>query len=177
MFACMLMPGLLLCVYIVYRLQRTKAEDVRRHQDRFIKLALTVIFLVFPFVGQTMFAVRCCVANVVQVCLTNHCCVQGFGCFKLADKEEWLAADMQISCFSTEYYAFVFFGTIGVLAYPIGVPALTLLMLLKNGQEIRQRGPIYSRYEFLVNDCESRLIRTSSSFQLYARALTLPAVG
>ena len=31
---------------------------------------------------------------------------------------------MQISCFSTEYYAFVLFGTLGVLAYPIGVPAL-----------------------------------------------------
>ena len=91
--------------------------------------------------------------------------MQGFGCYKLADEEEWLEADMQISCFSTEYYAFVVFGTIGVLAYPIGVPALTLLMLLKNGQEIRRRGPVYSRYEFLVNDCESRLTQTSSSTQ------------
>ena len=59
---------------------------------------------------------------------------------------------MQISCFSNEYYAFVLFGTLGVLAYPIGVPALTLLMLLKNGGDIRAGGPACRRYEFLVAD-------------------------
>ena len=59
---------------------------------------------------------------------------------------------MQISCFSTEYYAFVLFGTLGVLAYPIGVPALTFLTLLKNGGEIRRGGPARGRYEFLVAD-------------------------
>ena len=59
---------------------------------------------------------------------------------------------MQISCFSTEYYAFVLFGTLGVLTYPIGVPALTFLTLMKNGGEIRSGGPARSRYEFLVAD-------------------------
>ena len=52
-FACLLMPTLLLSVYIVYRMQ-SSAEDIL---DRSIKMAFTVIFLVFPFVSQTMFAV------------------------------------------------------------------------------------------------------------------------
>ena len=47
------MPTLLLSVYTVYRMQ-SSAEDIL---DRSIKMALTVIFLVFPFVSQTMFAV------------------------------------------------------------------------------------------------------------------------
>eukprot|EP01044_Picomonas_judraskeda_P014431 COSAG03_NODE_2291_length_2912_cov_1.283327_1_plen_158_part_00 len=52
-FACLLMPTLLLSVYIVYRKQ-SSTEDIL---DRSIKMAFTVIFLVFPFVCQTMFAV------------------------------------------------------------------------------------------------------------------------
>lgn len=78
--------------------------------------------------------------------------MQGFGCFDLAEEEQWLAVDLQISCFSNEYYAFVLFGTIGVLVYPIGVPALTLLVLLKNKEELRNGGPARKRYEFLVAD-------------------------
>jgi hypothetical protein len=54
------MPSLLLSVYIVYRMQ-SSVEDIL---DRCIKMALTVIFLVFPFVGQTMFAVSCAIQNL-----------------------------------------------------------------------------------------------------------------
>lgn len=58
------MPTLLLSVYIVYRMQ-SSVEDIL---DRCIKMALTVIFLVFPFVGQTMFAVSC----AIQILSLGH---------------------------------------------------------------------------------------------------------
>jgi hypothetical protein len=54
------MPTLLLSVYIVYRMQ-SSTEDIL---DRCIKMALTVIFLVFPLVGQTRFAVSCAIQNL-----------------------------------------------------------------------------------------------------------------
>lgn len=67
MFACMLMPTMLLSVYIVYRMQHDTADT-----NKFIKTGLTVVFLAFPFVGQTMFAVRATQHEVIKLFLTQH---------------------------------------------------------------------------------------------------------
>ena len=52
--------------------------------------------------------------------------------------------------------AFVTLGAIGVLAVPVGVPALSLVALLKNSREIRDTsrdgGSARKRYDFLVSD-------------------------
>ena len=65
------MPTLLLSVYIVYRMQ-SSGEDIL---DRSIKMAFTVIFLVFPFVSQTMFAVSCALQRcVLEIRLTFKPC-------------------------------------------------------------------------------------------------------
>ena len=55
--------------------------------------------------------------------------------------------------------AFVFMGTVGVLAVPVGVPGVSLLLLVMNTRELRktdaqgnQNSAAFRRYEFLVAD-------------------------
>ena len=74
------------------------------------------------------------------------------GEFDPDDAERYLDVDYQISCGDLQYYAFITFGFIGVLAFTIGIPSLTLLLLFKNGKEIKCNGPARRRYEFLVAD-------------------------
>ena len=105
--------------------------------NRCIKMALLVLFLIYPFVSQTVF--------------------QGFSCRQLEEEEEWLEVDYQISCLSDEYVAFVGFGIIGVCVYPLGVPTLTLLQLWRNAGHIKGGGPGRERYEFLVADYKPEL--------------------
>ena len=82
---------------------------------------------------------------------------QGFACRTLADNESWLAVDYQISCESDSYVAFEILGTIGVLAVPVGIPSLSLLVVLKNRVGIRKGpgDPSFDRYAFLVSDYKS----------------------
>jgi hypothetical protein len=136
-FAFMMIPTLVCCVLMVYRCQ----SNVRNIKNRCIKMALTAVFFCYPFVSQSMF--------------------QGFSCRMLdartladgsLDAEEYLDVDYQISCGSVSYIGFVMFGTIGVCAFPLGIPALTLLLLFKNGHQIKNNGPARHRYEFLVAD-------------------------
>ena len=75
---------------------------------------------------------------------------QGFSCRQLDENEKWLDVDFQISCTSNSYLAFVSLGFVGVLVYPLGLPTCVLLLLFKNGGEIRSGGAAYERYEFLV---------------------------
>ena len=81
-------------------------------------------------------------------CLTGRyrCRFQGFACKQLGPEESYLAVDFQISCESSEYIAFVVLGFAGVVAVPIGIPSLTLLVLLKNGSDIRSGGDSYRRF-------------------------------
>ena len=67
-----------------------------------------------------------------------------------------VVADFQISCESDKFIAFAVSGILGVLMYPIGIPTLTLLVLLKNGSEIRAAGDAFERYGFLVADYKPR---------------------
>ena len=66
---------------------------------------------------------------------------------------------LQISCDGAAYMAFVFMGTVGVLAVPVGVPGVSLLLLVMNTRELRktdtqgnQNSAAFRRYEFLVAD-------------------------
>ena len=78
---------------------------------------------------------------------------QGFSCRQLDEGEEWLDVDYQISCNSDQYLVFAALAFVAVLAIPIGIPVLTMLLLLKNGKSIREGGDAYKRYEFLVSEC------------------------
>ena len=147
-FASLLTPVLLGGVGVVYVLLSSSFEscgfkhgdDHLSHTeivDRCSKMALTVIFLVFPFVCQTTFA--------------------GFSCLQLAEEESWLAVDYQISCEADSHFTFMAtLGALNVLLYPIGIPLGTLFLLLKNKDEIAAQGPAADRYDFLVGDYESR---------------------
>jgi hypothetical protein len=69
---------------------------------------------------------------------------------ELDEDERWLNVDLQIDCQTAGFQAFEFLGFIGVVMYPIGIPVLTLAMLLRNSADIRGFGPPRARYKFLV---------------------------
>lgn len=71
---------------------------------------------------------------------------------QLDREERWLDVDLQINCDSDGHSTFHWFGVLGVLMYPVGVPVATLVMLVKNGRGIKTDGPIRTRFEFLVSD-------------------------
>ena len=95
-------------------------------------MALSAIFLAYPMVSKTLF--------------------QGFSCRGLDVDESWLEVDYQISCESEQHLLFIFLGVIGVCIYPIGTPTITLVVLLKNRGDIRDRGLAVDRYQFLIAD-------------------------
>jgi hypothetical protein len=82
----------------------------------------------------------------------NAVICRGFSCRRLDETEEWLDVDFQISCLGDSYLAFVSLGMIGVFVYPLGIPTLSLLQLLRNAGDIKAGGPARERYEFLVGD-------------------------
>lgn len=127
-FANLLAPTMLLGVAIVYQLRK----DVDGIVNRCIKMVFLVLFLVYPFVSQTVF--------------------QGFSCTQLDEEEEWLEVDYQISCLSDSYLAFVTIGMVGVFVYPVGIPTITMLQLWRFAGDIKTGGAARSRYEFLVAD-------------------------
>jgi hypothetical protein len=128
MFAACMMPVLLLSIFVLYKC-KSNADGMK---NRCIQMALTAVFLSYAFVSQAFF--------------------QGFACKQLGPEESYLAVDFQVSCESNEYIAFVVLGFAGVMAVPIGIPTVTLLVLLKNGSNIRSGGASYQRYQFLVGD-------------------------
>ena len=77
---------------------------------------------------------------------------QGFSCRQLDEEESWLSVDYQISCQSDWYVAFMLLGMVGVCTFPIGIPSMTMLVLVKNGEGIRTGDAAFERYEFLVAD-------------------------
>ena len=67
--------------------------------------------------------------------------------------EEHLAVDFQISCNDDSYIAFTTLGALGVIIYPLGIPALTLVVLARNKADMYQHDSAgRRRYEFLVAD-------------------------
>ena len=89
--------------------------------------------MLFPMVSQTIF--------------------QGFSCFSLDEEEDWMYVDLQISCDTDAYKYFrATAGLLAILAYPIGIPAATFLLLLKNKNGIYSGGPAAERYDFLIAD-------------------------
>jgi hypothetical protein len=125
-----LIPGLLLLVYLI--------SPTRRHpdpgaHDRCLKMGMLMIYLLYPTVTQTMF--------------------QTFSCTKLAENEEWLDADFQIDCGTTEFLLLEIASLFGVCIYPIGIPVLTLVLLLRNKKIIREgngHGLTESFWKFLI---------------------------
>jgi hypothetical protein len=133
-FSAILLPILLIAVSMVYCVELKRAVlDKSSIIDRVMKMVLTVIFLVYPVVSQTMF--------------------QSFSCYSLDDDEQWLHVDPQISCVDSGFEWFrLTFGIIGVCAYPLAIPVLTMFVLLRNFKGIMDGGSAFIRYDFLVAD-------------------------
>lgn len=135
LFAAFMPPVLLAGVAVVYKL-RQEQEGIG---NRCVRMALSVVFLVYPFISTTVF--------------------QGFSCRETDDGESWLDVDHQIDCNSPEYLLeFWTFGVLGMFVYPIGIPTLTMLLLFKNSKSIKaslangEASPAAERYSFLVAD-------------------------
>ena len=76
---------------------------------------------------------------------------------QLDDGEEWLVVDMQIDCNSSGYKFFTFLALLGICAFPIGIPVLTLVGLMRNSEQAQDPdSEIYPRLEFLVGDYKPR---------------------
>ena len=84
-------------------------------------------------------------------------CFQTFSCRQFSEAESYLDVDYQIGCHEDGYQRFRnTIGLLGVFVFPIGIPLLSLLLLLKNNSGIRANGPARDRYEFLVADYQVR---------------------
>jgi hypothetical protein len=170
-FAFAMIPVLVIVVAIVYAVRR----NVDGIKDRCIKMMLTAVFLSYAFVSQVHWPPSCCHGLcAVQILHDREICAQtmfqGFSCVQLDDDESWLQVDFQISCEDDSYVrgrpshtrltrqhdgcvdahfqvAFWVLGVVGVLSVPIGIPVMTLLVLLKNTAGIRKRGDAFTRYE------------------------------
>lgn len=128
-FAFALIPVLLADVLAIYAVRKS-VEGIANHCA---KMFLMAVFLVYPFCAQSMF--------------------QGFSCHRLSETGAYVEADYRISCLSSGYTdVFMPVGKIGIALFPIGVPLVTLFLLLKNTAGIRDGGPARERYLFLVND-------------------------
>lgn len=126
------LPLILLgCVTAVYFARR---QVVPNMFDRAIKMSFAAIFLVYAFIAQAMF--------------------ESFACRDLGPElGSWLAVDYQTSCDDSRYTTLVSFSTLGVLVYPIGVPAGTLYVLWKSRSQLTDRSSTtFTRYSFLVAD-------------------------
>jgi hypothetical protein len=77
---------------------------------------------------------------------------QTFSCTTLHDGESWLDVDLQVDCESLEYLGFQTMAFVGVGVYPIGIPVVSLLFLMRYRKDIRDGGPARDTYEFLVTD-------------------------
>lgn len=144
-------------VAVVYKVR----QSVEGIGNRCIRMALSVVFLVYPFISATVF--------------------QGFSCRQTDEDESWLDVDFQIDCNSPEYLLeFWTFGVLGMFVYPIGIPTLTLFMLVKNSDSIKtslakgETNPAAERYSFLTADyrpsfyywCASKQSAGHSSLEL-----------
>ena len=128
-FAFALIPVILADVLGIYAVRKS-VEGIANHCA---KMFLMAVFLVYPFVTQSMF--------------------QGFSCHRLSETEQYLEADYRIDCLSSGYTdVFTPVGKVGIVLFPLGIPIVTLFLLLKNTKEISAGGPMRERYLFLVND-------------------------
>jgi hypothetical protein len=129
-----LLPLLMvICVTGIYFVRRSSVENM---QDRAVKMGFAAVFLVYAFLTQTVF--------------------EAFACRDLGEGI-YLAVDYQTSCEGSAYTTLVIFGVIGVLAYPIAVPVLTMYVLYNNRAGLVDReSPTFNRYSFLVADYTPR---------------------
>eukprot|EP00752_Nemacystus_decipiens_P011444 g10163.t1 len=83
---------------------------IRRVQDKYATVALTMAFLFYSTVSTVIF--------------------QTFTCDELADVDErWLRADYGIDCDSSKHKAFQLYAGFMILVYPVGIPIVFAVML------------------------------------------------
>jgi hypothetical protein len=124
--------ALSLSVMGVY-LYRRGAEDAAEVRT---KMGFAALFLVFPFVSQTMF--------------------EAFVCRDIGG-QTFLAIDYQVPCDNSDYTALVAVAIVGVFLYPLAVPVLTLVILFKHRKAIYNEEPTVCRtYSFVLADYKKR---------------------
>ena len=82
-----------------------------------VPLVFTFTFLLYPPVAQCMF--------------------QSFLCQRLGLEENLLLADFQVSCETDEWQWLASKGSIGVLVYPLGIPASLFVIMFYYRKELR----------------------------------------
>ena len=97
-FAVLLMPALISGIFVIYLVETKAKKDDPRIVERCFQMALTTIFLSYPFVSSSIF--------------------QGFSCRSLGSNEQWLSVDFQINCDSDDYSVFYIFGLFAVAVFP-----------------------------------------------------------
>ena len=120
---------------LVYEIKSRGKDDrgVAAARNVAVQMGFFIIFLVYPFVSQTVFT--------------------GFSCRRLADHESWLSADLQISCDTLGHVLYMAVAILAVGIYPVGVPIWTLFLLVKNRHDMKiENSPGRLRYAFLVAD-------------------------
>ena len=124
----MLMTG----VYITYHVTKRKQGEEKAFTTT-TTMAFIIIFVLYPFVSQTIFS--------------------GFSCRDLGPAESWLNADYQISCLSLTWKVWLMFGLITTVLWPVGVPVCTLLILLRNRSYMWvKNAPERDKFAFIVGD-------------------------
>jgi hypothetical protein len=127
--AALMIPGFAGVTYAVFLTNKQKPGI----KNRCAKMILAAVFLSYPFVSTTMF--------------------QGLACRDLDNEESWLVMDMQVDCLSDGYIIFTVLAFIGICVFPLGIPLVTLLGLLKyRGQIKNPESHMHERVEFLVGD-------------------------
>ena len=128
--------ALLFFIYLLLRpcgkKKRTLCCNCGKEQSRLQKLA-RLRQIVFALSLEIMFLVQPMVSS--QLALSYHCVTYG--------DTAYLAADLRISCSSKEYQLLVFYSSLMVLFFPIGVPLFYFVTLFRYGSTIVRRWLVF----------------------------------
>jgi NADH:ubiquinone oxidoreductase subunit 3 (subunit A) len=123
-----------------------------------------VIFLLYPLLSRTAFHM-----------MPNSCQV-------LDEAEIWHMDDLSIDCSSKMHVAFMIFGGVCIIAYPIGIPLIFLLLLWKDERKrqathpyevgVSPTRPQTSSFEFLRKDYQVKYYYFETVFLIEKLILT-----
>ena len=96
----------------VLRKRETPRIDLSNVRQKYVSMALMVMFLVYSSVSSVVF--------------------QMFACEGFDDGKRYLRADYTIDCDSLKHRTFQFYASLMMLVYPLGIPAIYAVLLFKN---------------------------------------------
>jgi hypothetical protein len=120
--------AILFVFLIVSYPKRTNESEYNACKDKHINYFFYLMYLVLPSVTKTIFQTFICTnINPLDEPDYNN------------EPDYYLTADMNIACNSTYYYGGVYYASIMILIYPVGIPLFYFILLINNRTEIRNR--------------------------------------